>query len=512
MRICPLLGGAMLAAGLSRPCHIVAQTAGPAATFLIHDAMILDGTGVPAVRGSVRVSAGRIAAVGDLTPARGEPVIDAHGLTLTPGFIDNHSHADEGFAEHPDALGAVNQGITTVVVGQDGFHPFPLAGFFAGLEKDPVAVNVAAYAGHNTVRDLVLRQDFRREASPEEIGRMKYLLRQEFRAGALGLSTGLEYDPGIYSSRAEVLALARVAAEFKTRYISHIRSEDRYFWNAIDEIITIGRETGMPVQISHTKLAMRSNWGLADSLIRLLDSARASGVKVTADMYPYPYWHSTLTVLFPDRNFEDRAAAEFAVTQVSTPDGLLLDHYQPTPEFAGHTVGYAARQLGVDSVSALIELVRRIHLFEREQGTVDEGVIGTSMIEPDIERLMRWEQMSFCTDGELAGGHPRGFGSYTRVLGRYVRERQVLPLETAIYKASGLAADHMGITDRGRIAAGMAADLVLLDPGTVIDHATPEDPHAVSSGIERVWVNGVVVFESGKATGARPGVVLRRKD
>jgi N-acyl-D-amino-acid deacylase len=235
-------------------------------------------------------------------------------------------------------------------------------------------------------------------------------------------------------------------------------------------------------------------------------------VKITADMYPYPYWHSTLTVLFPDRNFEDRAAAEFAVTQVSTPEGLLLDHFEPTREFAGHTVGYAAQQLGMDSVSALIELVRRIHLFEREYGTVNEGVIGTSMIEPDIERLMRWPEMSFCTDGELAGGHPRGFGSYTRVLGHYVRERQVLPLETQIFKASGLAADHMGITGRGRIAPGMAADLLLLDPSTVIDHATPEDPHAVSSGIDRVWVNGVVVFEGGKATGARPGVVIRRKD
>ena len=497
-----------LAAAVLLPLSLAAQKARP--SFLVHDAMVFDGSGSSPTRGSVRVKDGRIVAIGDLTRARGEAVVEAHGLALAPGFIDNHSHADEGFGEHPDALGSVSQGITTVVVGQDGFNPFPLADFLSGLEKNPVAVNVAAYAGHNTVRGLVMRDDFRREATPEEVGRMKYLLRREMQAGALGLSTGLEYDPGIYSNRAEVLALAKVAAEFHGRYISHIRSEDRRFWDAIDEIITIGRETGMPVQISHTKLAMRSNWGRADSLIKLLDAARAAGVNITGDIYPYPYWHSTLTVLFPDRDYEDRKAAEFAVTEVSTPEGLLLDRYEPNPEFAGHTVAYAAQQLGTDSVSALIELVRRIHTTEREHGTVDEGVIGTSMTEPDIERLMRWPQMSFCTDGELDGGHPRGFGTYPRILGRYVRERGVLSLEEAVHKASGLAAEHMGITDRGRIKEGLAADLVLFDPQTVIDRATPEEPHLVSTGIERVWVNGEVVFADGKATGARPGVVLRR--
>ncbi|HEY7028690.1 MAG TPA: D-aminoacylase [Gemmatimonadales bacterium] len=509
-------GRGIVAAGLLPLC-LAAQTAPSPPAFLIHDAMIYDGTGSKPVRGSVRIRDGRIEDLGDLQSKNGELVVEAHGLTLAPGFIDTHSHADEGFSEvdagvreHADALGSVSQGITTVVVGQDGGEVYPLGDFFTGLEKNPVAVNVASYAGHNTIRQIVMGEHFQREATAEEVGRMAYILRQEMASGALGLSTGLEYDPGIYSAPSEVLALARVAGAYHGRYISHIRSEDRYFWKALNEVITIGKETGMPVQVSHIKLAMRDLWGKADTLVRIMDEARAAGVNISADIYPYPYWHSTLTVLFPDRDYEDRKAAEFAVTQVSTPEGLLLDHYEPTPEFQGRTVADAAKQLKMDSVTALIELVRRIHELEKQHGSVNESVIGTSMTEPDIERLMRWPHTNFCTDGELEGGHPRGFGTYPRILGRYVRERKVMPLTEAIHKATALAAEHMGFTDRGRIATGLAADLVLFDPNAVIDNATTEKPHELSTGIVTVWVNGIPVFENGAATGARPGVVIRR--
>jgi N-acyl-D-amino-acid deacylase len=510
-------GHGIMVAGLLPLCLAAQAAPKSPAAFLIRDALIYDGTGSEPVRGSVRVRDGKIQEVGDLKPNSGEPVVEAHGLAVAPGFIDTHSHADEGFSEidkgereHPDALGSVSQGITTVVVGQDGGEVYPLGDFFTGLEKNPVAVNVASYAGHNTIRQIVMGASFQREATAEEVGRMAYILRQEMVAGALGLSTGLEYDPGIYSAPSEVLALARVAAGYKGRYISHMRSEDRYFWKALDELITIGRETGMPVQVSHIKLAMRDLWGKGDSLVGVMDAARASGVNISADIYPYPYWHSTLTVLFPDRDYEDRKAAEFAVTQVSTPEGLLLDHYEPTPAFQGRTVAYAAKELGVDSVTALIELVRRIHQLEKEHGSVNESVIGTSMTEPDIQRLMRWPHTNFCTDGELDGGHPRGFGTYPRILGRYVRDRKVMSLAEAVHKGTALAAEHMGFTDRGRVAKGLAADLVLFDPNTVIDNATTEKPHELSTGVVTVWVNGVAVFESGKVTGARPGVVIRR--
>ena len=489
---------------------IVAAPLSAQSGFLIDDVLILDGTGAPAVHGAVRVEGGRIAALGALTPLPGERVVAGHGFALAPGFIDTHSHADGDLEELPDALGAVSQGITTVIVGQDGSSPYPLADFYRRLEQQPVALNVAAYAGHNTIREFVLLNDWRRVATAEEIGRMKVLLRQELAAGALGLSTGLEYDPGIYSAPGEILALAHTTADAGGRYISHVRSEDRHFWAAIEELLTIGRAARLPVQISHVKLAMRSLWGQADSLIRRLNQARAEGIDVTADIYPYPYWHSTLTVLFPERDYSDRREAEFAVTQVSTPAGLKLGVYQPNPEFTGRTVADVAQALGVDSVTALIELIARAERMRAEGGSDVESVIGTSMIEPDIEALIRWPFTNFCTDGSLAGRHPRGFGTYPRFLGRYVRERSVLGLAEAVHRGTALAAEHVGITDRGRIAPGFAADLVLFDPATVLDRATPDEPHALSEGIMMTWVNGDLVYQQGQTTGRRPGQVLRR--
>ena len=240
--------------------HNVAPTPSRAG-FLITNASVIDGSGSPARRASVRVDGNRIAAVGELTPRTGETVFDAHGLTLAPGFIDTHSHADGGLFEHPDALAVVSQGITTIIGGQDGDSPIPLAAYFAHLEKSPAAINVGMYVGHGTIRDSVMHADFKRVATPAEVARMSAILTNEMRAGAIGLSSGLEYDPGIYSDRSELITLAKVSASFGGRYISHIRSEDYAFWQAIDEIITIGREAKLPVQVSHAKLAMRSHLG-----------------------------------------------------------------------------------------------------------------------------------------------------------------------------------------------------------------------------------------------------------
>lgn len=479
--------------------------------FLVRDATIYDGNGGEPFRGAVRVRGGVVVEVGPLQAAAGEAVFDAGGLALAPGFIDTHSHADDDLADHLDALGAVSQGITTIIGGQDGSSAFPLRRFLAEREAAPAAVNLAMYAGHNTIRDIILGRDFQRAATAEEVGRMRVLLRQELTAGALGLSTGLEYDPGIFSDPSEVLELARVTAAAGGRYISHVRSEDRRFWDAIEEIITIGRVAKLPVQVSHTKLAMRSLWGMADSLLARLDAARREGIDITGDIYPYTYWHSTLTVLFPDRDYQDRAAATFAVTEVSTPEGLLLGRYAPTPAFAGRTLADVARELGLPPADALIELIRRAEQARAEGVENVESVIGTSMVEPDIERLLQWPHMNLCTDGALAGRHPRGFGSYPRVLGHYVRERGVLTLAQAIHRSTALAADHMGLRGRGRIAPGQAADLVLFDPAAVSDRATPAEPQAVSVGIARVWVNGVEVFREGAVTGAHPGRVLRRE-
>ena len=482
------------------------------AGVLITNATVIDGTGSPGRRASVRVEGDRIVAVGDLQPASTDRVIDATGLVLAPGFIDTHTHADDGLDTHPEALAVVSQGITTIIGGQDGGSPLPLSTYFAALEKQPAAVNVGMYVGHGSVRDSVMGADFKRVATPAEVQRMAELVANDMRAGAIGLSSGLEYDPGIYSDRAEVIALAKVSAQFGGRYISHIRSEDFAFWQAIDEIIGIGREAKLPVQISHTKLAMRSLWGRADSLVRLLDEARASGVDITADIYPYLYWHSTLTVLFPKRDFENRTAAEFALTETSTPGGLLLGRYEPNPAYAGKTVAEIAKLRGTDSVTTLIDLIRESEAMRKSTGRSTQSVIGTSMVEPDVEAIMRWPHTNLSTDGALNGPHPRGYGAFPRFLGVYVRDRKVMPLEEAVRHMTSLAAAHMGIKDRGRIAPGMFADLVLFDPATVSDRATPREPHLTSVGIARVWVNGAEVFADGKTTGAKPGRVIRRQN
>ena len=519
-----LVGSAALAMLTAAGCATSAPAPRAHASLLIAGAAVLDGTGAPARHASVRVREGRIAEIGELEPLPGETVVDASGLTLAPGFIDTHSHASGGLADHPDALAAVSQGITTVIVGQDGESAPSLAKAFADLEQRPeagqslgphrIAVNLGSYVGHNSVRDAVMGKDFRRHATPAEVARMEKLVEQGMRDGALGFSTGLEYDPGIFSDPEEVLALAKVAARFGGRYISHVRSEDRNFWPAIDELLRIGKETGMPVQVSHIKLAMRSLWGQADRLLARLDEARRAGIDVTADIYPYTYWQSTLTVVFPDRNFTDRAAAEFALSEVSSPEGMLVSTFAPDPAAAGKTIAEIARQRGTDPPATLMALIAEALAYEEKHPDADgvESVIGTSMDEADVAKILAWPYTNLCTDGSLEGRHPRGYGSFPRVLGRYVREQGVVSLPEAIRKMTSLAAHNMGISDRGTLAPGMAADLVLFDPATILDRATTSEPHAVSVGVEAVWVNGAQVFADGHVTGARPGQVIRRAD
>ncbi len=491
----------------------MAATEAAAGTLLNH-ALLFDGSGAPAREGSLRIEGDRIAAVAyapeTLAARPGEGVVDLHGLALAPGFIDTHSHGDSDILRMPEALAAVSQGITTLVGGQDGDSEMPLAEFFRRLEEQPGAVNVASYAGHGTIRSRVLGADFRRVATAAEVEAMSALLREEMAAGALGLATGLEYDPGIYSSKSELVGLAKVAAEAGGRYISHVRSEDRDFWAAIEELLDIGREAKLPVQISHVKLAMRSLWGEAPRLLARLDEARRGGVDVTADIYPYLYWHAGLTVLFPARNFESLEAAEFALREVAPPEGLIVARYLPVPSYAGRTLAAIAEERGEPPARTLIELIRMAEAMKAGGREGVENIIATSMIESDLEQLLAWPETNLCTDGQLDGRHPRGFGSYPRVLGRYVRERGVVTLEQAVRKATALAADHVGIAARGRLVPGAFADLVLFDPATVAERATTDEPHALATGIERVWVNGSVVFESGRATGARPGRVLRR--
>ena len=478
--------------------------------LLIANVRIFDGSGTASFDGSVRVVDGRIVAVGDGADAESDVVFHGRGLVLAPGFIDTHSHADSGIFEHPEALAAVSQGITTVVVGQDGSSVYPLAEFVAALSASPPAVNVASYVGHNTLRDLVLAEDFRRAATNDEIVRMRALLQDELATGALGLSTGLEYEPGIYSERGEVLALAQLASAAGGRLVSHIRSEDRALDGALGEIIHIGRVTGMPVKISHFKLAMKSQWGRAGQLLDRLDSARADGVDITADLYPYEYWQSTMMVLLPDRDPTDREAVEFALDELAPPDGIWFTRFDPQPEYVGMRLSDIAALREVDPVTAFMALAEQALEMAAETGAGVESIIGTSMSDRDIRSILAWTHTNVATDGGLDDRHPRATGAFPRVLGRYVGGADGIDLATAIRKMSGLAADHMGFANRGYVRPGQAADLVLFDPATTIDRSTPEQPELLAEGIAAVWVNGELVFANGRATGSRPGVFVTR--
>jgi len=472
------------------------------------NARVIDGSGGPSRNVNVRVVGERIANVGNFEPSAEDTLVDADGLALAPGFIDVHSHHDDGLFEMPGALAAVSQGITTIVAGQDGGQQYPLTEFFANLETSPAAVNVASYAAFGTLRGQVMGEDYRRHATVEELAKMAGLLRAEMEAGALGLSSGLEYDPGSFSAPEELIELARVAASYGGRYISHIRSEDQYFWEAIDEIINIGREARIPVQVSHIKLAMTRWWGQADRLKGKLDEARASGVDISADIYPYRAWNSGfswLTTLFPDRDLDRREGAEYILRDMLSPEGILLPSYGPNPLYDGMTIAEIAHIRESDPETTLMELLKA----DVEMGG-RSPMLGFAMDEPDIETIMAWSHTVIGSDGELAGPHPRGFGAFTRFLGHYVRERNVVSLESGIRKMTLLSAQQVGIVERGSIQVGHYADLVLFDPDTVADRSTPESPHASSVGIAKVWVNGQLVFDGEQVTGNQPGRPLRR--
>ena len=469
--------------------------------LLIKNVTIIDGSGSDRYLADVRIRKQRIEEIGQLERKNNEIIFQGNGLILSPGFIDTHSHADGDILSHPDALAAISQGITTVIVGQDGFSPYPLKDFIKDIEELGVTINIGSYVGHNTIRYEILKENFQRMASENEVVLMAEMLKSELSSGAIGLSTGLEYDPGIHSNRSEVITLAQVTADAGGRYISHIRSEDRWFEDAIDEIIEIGRRTKMPVQISHLKMAQKSLWYQAPRILEKLDQAVKEGINITADLYPYEYWQSNMMVLLPERDPTDRNAVALALDQIAPPEGIWLTRFDPEPDYVGKTIVEIAKELKTDPITAFMQLAQESKLM----GEGSDMIIGTSMVEEDIRTLLLWEHTNVCSDGGLVDLHPRGMGSFTKILGKYVREEGIINLETAIRKMTGLAADHMGFNDRGYIRIGQMADLVLFNPDTVIDNATPESPDAVSDGIFSVWVGGEQVFIEGKATKARPG-------
>lgn len=465
-------------------------------TQLISNVRLLDGTGAPAVASSLRIVEDRISDTGLLQPFPGEPVVDGRGLVLAPGFIDSHSHHERGFQRDPSAISCTNQGITTIVTGQDG-ESIPVDSLKAMLAMQPVSVNVATYTGHASLREKAMKGDVLRAASTAEVDAMKQLLKEDIEKGSLGLSTGLEYEEGFYSTKQEVISLAKTTAAMGGRYISHIRSEDVNLVSSIEEIIQIGEEARLPVQISHFKIALRSKWGTASGLLARLQQARAAGVNITADVYPYTMWSSTPRVLFPKKDFENEASAAYAARELFDPAASVITHFSANSAYEGKTISQIATMHKESDPKALMRVVR-------EAGSDGAAIAGASMSEDDVVNFMKWNYSNICSDG-ADGGHPRGYGAFTRVLGRYVRQQKIMPLETAVYKMTGLTAEHLGFTNRGLIARNYYADLVLFDPATVGDRSTMTASKELSAGIEMVWVNGQLVYQQQQATPARPG-------
>ena len=483
-------------------------------TQLVKNAIIVDGSGAAGYPGDVRFDQGGIIAIGNLETLETDEVLFANGMVLAPGFIDSHSHHDSGLADAPQAIAAVSQGITTVVVGNDGSSNFPLLGFKRKLEMNPPAINVASYTGHGSIRSEVLGTDYKRESNKLEINEMKDLLYKDLEDGSLGLATGLEYDPGIYSNTAEVIELAKTAAAANGRYISHMRSEDRAFHEAVEELLLVGKEAGLPVQISHMKLAALNIWGQADDVLNRLEEARAEGIDVTADIYPYTYWQSTLTVLLPERDFNDLEAARFALENLAPADGLTLAFYAPDPKLVSMNVAEIAEARGKSNEETYLQLIRDAYEGFSDEELVKleeprESVMGVSMSEQDIATLVAWPHANICSDG-ASEGHPRGHGAFPRAIRQYVREQGVVTLEEMIRKMTSLSAAHVGIEGRGLILPGYSADLVLFDPDTITDNATIQRHDRLSDGVISVWVNGETVWLDQQSTDARPGVFVAR--
>ncbi|MBS0578582.1 MAG: D-aminoacylase [Proteobacteria bacterium] len=493
---------------------ILASSRVLAADVLLQDVRVYDGGGGAPYRADVRIQGTRIAQVGPhLAPRAGEQVRAEHGLALAPGFIDMHSHGDRGLLQDLNAATIARQGVTTILVGQDGDSQYPLAEYFASLQRTPAAINVASMVGQATLREQVMGKDLYRASTPAELEKMQALLARELSAGAFGLSTGLEYEASHFSSTEEVVGLSQVAAATGGFYISHVRDEADRVFDSYDEILRIGREAHIPVEITHIKLGSTGVWHQAATRMpKYFATARAEHIDLTADVYPYTYWHSTIRVTIPERDYFNPARVAKAIGDNGGPEAIRLVRYTPEPALAGQTLGQIARGWGVTPVEAFMKIVRATEAEIEPGADAMEEIVAASISEDDLRWFIAQPEIMFCSDGELHGAHPRGAGTFPRILGRYVREEKVLPLPLAIRKMTALPAQRLGLADRGRIAGGYVADLVLFDPATVLDRATIEQPQAAPVGIPEVMVSGEWVIQAGEPTGTHPGQVLRRSE
>jgi N-acyl-D-amino-acid deacylase len=473
------------------------------ASTVIINAQVADGTGAPLRKANVRITDDRIAAIGDFKPAAADRVLDAKGLVLAPGFIDIHNHSTEGLEQDPLATTQIAQGITTVLLGADGDSPWPIGSWLEERRRSPVSFNLAVTAGHATIREQVMQKDFRRVARPTEVAAMAKLVEQAMSEGAIGLSSGLEYDVASYSNTDEMVAVAAAAAKHGGFYMTHVRDEADRSFEALEEVVAIGQRAHIPIQHSHIKLGTVKVWGKAAEYIRVIEAARRSGVDYLADCYPYDAWYSTIKVLVPDKQYESPESVQEALAAVGGAGNVTIANFAPNKRYEQQTIEQLAQSERIDPIEMFIKIIR-----EGNAANDEALVIAKSMTDADIELFYKQPWVMVASDGGIDMQHPRGAGTFPRVLGRFVREKHWLTLPEAIRKMTSLPAERLGLRDRGTLRQGTFADLVLFDPQTVIDRSTFAKPQELPVGIQTVFVNGEMVWSDGRPTGSRPGRVL----
>jgi dihydroorotase/N-acyl-D-amino-acid deacylase len=454
--------------------------------------------------------------------------IDARGLIVAPGFIDIHTHARRGIFIVPTAENYLRQGVTTLMEGNDGSSPLPLAPFLERLSKMPLGVNFGTFAGQGSIRQQVIGLD-NRKATPDEIAKMRTLTEEAMREGAFGLSTGLFYVPGNFTPTDEVIELAKVAGRFGGMHISHMRDEASGVVASVAETIRIGEEGLLPTQVTHHKIIGTSNWGKSAETLKLVEDARARGVDVTIDMYPYTASSTGTGALFPQWSLAGGQKA--LLERLDAPEqrkkikAVIVDRIL-TDRGGGDAKNVVMASCGFDQALAgksLAEITSsrgRAVTLENAAETAIEiqqkggcSAVFHAISEPDVEAILRSPYSMIGSDGEVpefgkGAPHPRSYGTFVRVLGRYVRDRKTISLETAVRKMSGYPAERLKLLDRGLLRPGMKADVVIFDPAAIRDTATFENPHQYAIGVSDVMVNGRPVIRDGKLTAERPGRVL----
>jgi N-acyl-D-amino-acid deacylase len=508
------------------------------ADFVLRGGTIFDGTGAQPVDADVAITGGRISAIGPRLAAQGGEELDVRGLAVAPGFVDIHSHGDGSLSADPRAASVVRQGVTTIVAGQDGGSRAPsrgetgartMAEAFAAIDALKPSVNVASMVGLGTVRGVVVGDDDR-PATADELARMVDLVRQALADGACGASSGLEYTPGAFANEAELIALCRPLAERRLPYATHMRNEDDRLLEAVNEAIAVATGAGCPLQISHLKTQGPRNWPKIDTVLARIEQVKAGGLDIAFDRYPYIAYQTGLSNLFPASSRDGGTAAFLArladpvtgaalraqaadkAESIGGWDNVMIASVRAEQDkpAEGQRLGTYAKSLGV----APDELT--VQLLTRNGGNV--GMVGFAMSEANIARFLAHPLGMVCSDGgafaiegpaRRGHPHPRGLGSFPRVLGHFVRETHALTLEQAIWKMSGFPASRVGLTDRGRLRVGAAADVVVFDPSTVADRATFTDPFQYPVGIPHVLVNGAFAVRDGEQTPNRTGGALR---